>query len=177
MDTKKTLPIILNSIIIALFLASGIITLVLRSSADSYNNILLGSILLVVGFSKAVIYYINLGFKNKHNVSIIGAVLMIGLGFVFLFGNKETEMLCFGWGIMEIALGLIEVYVDVIEIRENNKIAILEVIVNTATIVFGVLLCIHLSSGLTVHLIFLGISLILLGVIATIKLISSLRGE
>ena len=168
--------IVLNVIIITLFLTSGITVLLLRQFADDYNRILLGTTLLVAGIVKFIIYFLNKGYKNPRNITIITSIIMIALGIIFFASKKEVEMLCFGWGVVEIVLGLIEVYIDILEIRED-KIAILEMVINTATIVFGVLLCIKLSDGLSVHLIFLGISLILLAVIALLKLIRRLKAS
>ena len=176
METKRLFKIILNCLIITLFIGAGITILILRSIADSYTHILLGTILIIAGGSRAAIYYINSGYKYTRNISNITSFLMICLGVVFLIGNRDIEMLCFGWGVMEIAIGLIEVYIDILEVKET-KIAWLEMIVNIGTIIFGVLLCLKLSDGLTGHIIFLGISLIFLGIIAIVKFISFLSGK
>ena len=166
--------IILNIVIITLFLTSGITVLLLRQFAEEYNRILLGTTLIVAGAVKFIIYFLNKGYKNPKNITIITSIIMISLGVIFFVSEKEIEMLCFGWGVIEIVLGLIEVYIDILEIKED-RIAIFEMVVNVATIVFGVLLCINLSNGLSVHLIFLGISLILLAIIALLKLIRRLK--
>ena len=76
---------------------------------------------------------------------------------------------------MEIVLGSIETYIDTLQIKDKEYIAWFELVLNVATVVFGVLLCMHLSEGLTLHIIFLGISLLLHGAIALIKFIGSLR--
>ena len=176
MKTSTIVQIILNSIIITLFLGSGITVLLLRHFANGYDKYLLGTTLIVSGTAKLIIYYLNKGHKNPRNITIISSGVMIALGALFFISNRDMEMLCFGWGVTEIVLGLIEVYIDLLEVKED-KIAILELVVNATTIVFGALLCINLSNGLTVHLIFLGISLILLAIIAFLKLIRKLKGQ
>ena len=174
MKHLNILQIILNILVIVIFLGSGIAILILRGVAEEYDAFVLGMTLLIAGFAKGFIYFINKGFTYNRNITIISSAVMIGLGFVFLFSGRDIEMLCFGWGIMEIVLGAIEVYIDLLEIKED-KIAYLELVVNSATILFGILLCINLTDGLTVHLIFVGISLILLSINAINKFIRLLR--
>ncbi len=176
MKTSKVIEIILNVIIITLFLGSGIAVLIARYFAAEYDKFFLGTTLMITGGAKLVIYFLNKGYHNPRNITIITALIMISLGILFFAGNQSIEMLCFGWGVTEIVLGMIEVYIDILEIRED-KIAALEMVVNFSTIVFGVLLCINLSEGLTTHIIFLGISLILLSIISALKLYRQLRRE
>ena len=176
MKTRSVIHIILNCLIITIFLGTGIAVLLLRHFADKYDAILLGTILLITGGSRAVIYYINKGYKYTRDITIISSLIMIGLGLVFLLSGRDMEMLCFGWGVMEIVLGCIEVYIDMLEVKET-KVAWLELIVNIATIVFGALLCIKLSAGLTVHIIFIAVSLFLLAIIALTKFLKSLKDK
>lgn len=178
MNTKKLFHIILNCLIITIFIGTGIAVLVLRHFANNeYDVVLLGTILIVVGVARAIIYYLNKGYKYPKDITIVSAIIMIGLGIVYLVSKIQIEVLCFGWGIMEIVLGSIETYIDTLEIRERKYIAWFELVVNVATIVFGILLCIHSVEGLTLHIIFLGISLFLYGAIASLKFIGSLKKE
>ena len=174
MKSSRLLQIILNCLIITIFIATGIVVLILRHNVEVYDNIILGIILFIAGGSRLVIYFLNKGYKYSKDISFISSAIMIGLGFVFLFSKKDIEMLCFGWGIMEIVLGLIEVYIDVLEVKEK-KLAWFEMAVNVGTIVFGVLLCIKLSEGLTGHIIFLATTLFLHAIITTIKFIGVMR--
>ena len=174
MKTKQVLQIVLNCLVISIFIGAGITVLVLRQLHPNYDAVILGSILLVAGGSRGVIYYINRGYKYTRDITIISALVMVAMGLIFLLSGRDLEMLCFGWGIMEIILGSIEVYIDFLEIKET-KIAWLELIVNASTIIFGVLLCIKLYEGLTIHIIFLSISLFLLAIIALIKFIKIMR--
>lgn len=176
MKTSKVLELILNIIVVLLFLGAGITVLLLRRLSEEYDSILLGTVLIVVGSARGVIYIISKGYKYRRNITFITSLAMIGLGIVFLVSDRDIETLCFGWGMMELILGSIEVYIDVLELKED-KIAIAEMAINLGTIVFAILLCIKMSEGLTGHLIFLGISLILLAALQTFKLIRSLRSK
>lgn len=176
MKSSKIVQIILNVIVIALFLGAGVTVLVLRRLAESYDSLLLGTVLLVVGGVKGAIYIISKGYKYHRNITFVSALAMISLGIVFLVSDRDMETLCFGWGMMELVLGAIEVYIDILEIKET-KIAFAEMAINIGTIVFAILLCIRMSAGLTGHLIFLGVSLILLAALQTFKFIRSLRSK
>lgn len=175
MEKKKIFEIILNFVVTGLFLGAGITVLLLRGLNPEYDEVLLSTVLFIAGGIKLIIYFINKGFRNPRNITLISSLAMIGLGLVFLLSHRDIEQICFGWGVMEIVLGSIEVHIDLLEIKED-KLAIAELVVNVGTILFGVLLCIKLFEGLTGHLIFLGTSLILLAVIALLKTIRFIKG-
>lgn len=175
MKTSRIVQIILNCLIIAIFLAAGAVILILRHFAYEYDVVLLGTILLISGAARAVVYFINKGYKHPRDITLISSIIMIGLGVVYIVSKKDVEVLCFGWGIMEIVLGSIESYIDTLQIKDKEYIAWFELVLNVTTVVFGILLCMHLSEGLTLHIIFLGISLLLYGTIALIKFVGSLR--
>ena len=176
MEKRKLIETIFNFIVITLFMAAGITVLVLRSLSEGYDEILLSTVLFIAGGCKLIVYFINRGYRNPRNITLISSIAMIGLGLIILLSGRNMEILCFGWGIMEVVLGAIEVHIDLIEIRED-RLAIAELVVNLGSMIFGILLCIELFHGLTVHLIFLGISLILLSVIATLKTIRFLIAD
>ena len=123
MKTKRLFHIILNCLIITIFIGTGIAVLVLRYFANNdYDVVLLGTILIVVGVARAIIYYLNQGYKYPKDITIVSAIIMVGLGIVYLVSKIQIEVLCFGWGIMEIVLGSIETYIDTLEIREKKYI-------------------------------------------------------
>lgn len=161
MKSRFVLQLIINSIIVLLFLGAGISVFILNHTAEEYSYILLGTISIIVGVCKGVIYLLNGGIHNHKNVTFVTSAGMIFLGLFFFLGNKDIATLCFGWGLMELMIGLIEVYIDILETSEGKKTAPFEMMVNIGTIVFAILLCIKTGDGLKAHLIFLSISLVL----------------
>ena len=173
MKASKVIEIILNVIIVVLFLDAGITVLLLRHMANEYDAALCGTVILITGVAKILVFIISQAYKTKRFSPLITGVLMVLFSFIFYFGKHNLDTLCFGWGIFEIATCLYEIQDEAFEIKED-KMAIAEIAIDVACIVFGVLLCFELSGGLHVHLIFAGISLLLMSASALVKFIITL---
>lgn len=174
MKLSKVIRNVLSLLEVVLFIAAGITVLLLRGAGVQYDRVILGTILIITGSCKFAVFFIEQAYKLPSNFLLISAILMIGFGFIFLFSGTEMETLCFGWGIMEIALGAVEIQTSLFEVKED-KFQIVEIAIALGNIVFGVLLCVRLSNGLNGHLIFMGISFILTGILYLFKHIKRKR--
>ena len=58
---------------------------------------------------------------------------------------------------------------------KHNRLAIIEIAVELATIVFGILLCIKLEEGLTGHLLFMSISLFMIAIMILLEVAPELK--
>ena len=155
---------IINLICSLLFLAAGITVLVLRHINPEYDAQLLGTILLVAGFVELLVYASHYVFKDPSNMIVIAGGIKLALGFVFLFASRDMDSLCFAWGVADIVIACTEIFIISREIK-HQPMKGFEIAVAIGDLIFGIILCIKLSHGLTGHLIFLGISLILYSII------------
>ena len=151
---------IINLIGSILFVAAGVTVLVLRHINPEYDATLLGTRLLVAGFVELFVYASHYSFKNPSNMFIIAGGIKVAFGFVFLFTSRDIDSLCFAWGIADIIIACTEIFIICREIKHHPMKAF-EIAVAIGDLIFGIILCVKLSHGLTGHLIFLGISLII----------------
>lgn len=158
-----------------LFLATGIVVLILRHNASVYDHIILGSVTLIVGFVKIATYFMSCAFKDPKDISIIVGGAMVALGFIFIFSDYDIASLCFGWGILEIVASGIEIH-QKSQMIKHEPLSIVEVVIAVGSLAFAIILCIKTTDALNGHLIFLGISLILLGIyLATNRIIEIIK--
>lgn len=176
MKNLKVLQIVLNSLIVLLFLAIGVTIIVLGTTNDQYDNIMLGIFLLLAGFARLAIYFMTRGYAEPVNFNLLSGVAFLVFGIVFLSAPHDLEIMCFGWGIMEIIVGGAEIQSSLFTFKQD-KLSILEIIISSGGIIFGVLLCVRMSEALLEHLIFMGISLILMAVLTGLRLFFDLRNN
>ena len=177
MKNKNLLYNILDWVGFALFLAEGAAVLSLKFLYPNNEVKILGAIILIAGFAKLAVYLLVYLKHNPRSVILISAIAFIVLGFIFTFSGYDYELLCFGWGIVDIVLGVVEIFTSAFEVKED-KMQWFEMAIALGGMIFGILLCIELAHGLNAHIIYLGISLILLGaIIAAENLIHRARGH
>ena len=177
MKNKNLLHNILDWVGFVLFLAAGAAVLALKFLYPNNEVKILGTIILIAGFAKLAVYLLVYLKKNPRSVLFISAAAFIVLGFIYTFSGYDYELLCFGWGIVDIVLGVVEIFTSAFELKED-KMQWFEMAIATGGMVFGILLTIELAHGLNAHIIYLGISLILLGaLIAAEKVIEKVRGH
>ena len=166
---KKALSLVFGLMSAVLFVIAGVTVLVLCLVHQfQFTGLVLGIILLVVSVIRIIDFMISEKHKDRHNVALLFAIALIVMGILFIAEVRELSMLCFGWGVIDIVLSAIEIQFAVPEIK-HNKLCILEVAISCGELLFGILLCIKLESGLTGHLIYLSISLFLLAVLALLE--------
>ena len=170
MEKHSLLRSILHWVCVFLFMAAGIAVLILRHLNPTHPTNILGIIVLIAGCVKVAIYWLFYFKRNPRSVLLLSGLAFIILGIVFLLGDYPYEALCLTWGILDIVLGLVEIFTSIFELKED-KLQIAEILVAAGGIVFGVLLTIELAHGLAAHIIYLGISLILLACILVAEFI------
>ena len=176
MKTKKLFQYILTSLVILLFIGAGVTVLVLKGVHSEYDKDVLGIILIVVAACKLAICLLNKTFKQSSNFILISSGIMLALGLIFLLSDISIEILCFGWGIMEIVLACVEIQTSIFEIKED-KLQICEIAIAGGSLLFGIILCIKLVNGLNGHLIFMSISLFLMAILTLVRFILDLRNK
>lgn len=170
MSGKKVLDIILGFISAFLFVVGGALTITLCIiNGFTYANMMLGIILVTVSCIKVAHYFLTSGYKDKHNLTLALSVPSLALGIIFLVNKVDISIMCFVWGFYELTSSCIEIQMAANEIK-HNKIEIMEIVIEIATIVFAILLCIKLDHGLTGHLIFLSISLFLYAIMVILEM-------
>ena len=161
---------IIRWFIVIAFLVSGILVITLRHTQNIEDTIILGVILLVVGVVRLLTFFLSKLKENPKDVTLVSGITAIVLGIVFLVSNYDLSALCLAWGVAEIILSTIEIVHKSFEVKEN-KLSLIEIAVSTGTLVFGILLCIHNTEGLNVHLIYLSISLLLTALYEVLEII------
>ena len=176
MKARNLIDTLLSYTVVLLFIAAGLTSILLKNFAEQYDGIILGTVLSVAGAARIISYFIRRGFRKANNFDLVSGIAMVALAIVFFIDKFDIQMLCFGWGIMEIVLGLIEIQVVIYEIR-TEKIAIVQGLIAVGSIVFGILLCLKLYGGLGGHLIFLGISFFLMAALSLVQIIRTARSK
>ena len=162
MNAKRIIDSVLNWIAVAAFLGAGIAVLIMRGTAGEYTKQLCGTMLIIMGCGRLIVYLACFARTKPDNPNIISGLAMLTMGIVFLFTPYDIEMLCFGWGVMDIVLGAVEALSSAMLVRVS-KLEIIDILCAAGGIAFGIILCIKLYEGLTGHIIFLGASFIVLG--------------
>lgn len=162
MNGKRLIDNILNWLSVAAFLGCGIAVLIMRALAEGYDKTLCGTLLIIMGAARLIVYVANYVRTKPDNPNIISGLSMLAMGIVFIFTPYDIEMLCFAWGVMDIILGAVEALSSAMLVRVS-KLEIIDILCAAGGIAFGIILCIKLYEGLTGHIIFLGASFIVLG--------------
>lgn len=156
-STKRKLSLASKAIIVLMYLLSAIGSNFLLSSTDVDMDIIyLGVILLVIGITEWILY---LSTEKRtldfcHDVVIAAFEVAFGLMFIVQNGPLHMSSCCLMWGTIEVIKSLFELYEIFMERHHKSKFELaLDTILTVATLVFGVLLCIHLDNGLRLHLI------------------------
>ena len=176
MKKLKVLQIVLNSIIFLAFLAVGITIIVLGAANDAYDEIMLGIILLLAGVSRIAIYFVNHGYRESVNFNLLVGIAFLIFGIIFLVSKYDIEVMCFGWGVLEIFVGAIEIHSSIYTFKQD-KLSAFEIFISIGGIVFGILLCIEKAGGLTGHLIYMGVSIILMAILSALRIFFELRNN
>lgn len=108
---------------------------------------------------------------------LVFAAISLTLGLTFLLSNEiSVEHMCLIWGIYDICKAIFGIVDATIEVKDN-KLEIMEIVASIGHLVFGVLLCVHLSEGITAHLIFMGVAFLIVALKFGIEFIMNLQQE
>lgn len=159
----KLIRKILTVILLIFYLGVGIFTIAFASEGgDNLQTAkYLGLLVLLSSIVHIILYFIHEGYKNKDKMFyLILGLIGLSLGIVFMVNKNATvEEICLYWGILDVVRGSVEMAHSIPEVKEN-KLQILEVAISLGDIILGILLCINRGSGITAHLIYLGIAFI-----------------
>ena len=128
----------------------------------AYKDINDGRIMLAVLILLSSVPHLLIYISDRRRLSylIIG---LVGLAFGILFLATPiftADEICMVWGCIDICRGLTEIINVAPHVRKEKK-ELLEIAISLGDIVVGVLLIIHMSDGLVLHLTYLGIAFIL----------------
>ena len=146
------------SIIFYLVIGVGVLTI---SHFDFSERIpLLSALILLSSVPHILIYAAN---REKKSYLIIG---LVGTAFGILFLSTDlfdADEICMIWGVIDICRGLTEI-INLAPTVRKHKIELIEIAISLGDIVVGILLCIHLTHGTKLHLIYLGIAFLITAV-------------
>ena len=159
-EKKKLFVNIIYSISVVFYVVIGAGVLTIASYDFTEKTVLLSVLILLSSIPHILLYLIN---KNNSYL-IIG---LVGLAFSILFLTvRETDLftadhICMIWGVIDICRGLTEI-INVLPKVKKHKIELIEIGVSLGDIVIGTLLCIHLTHGTRLHLIYLAIAVFII---------------
>lgn len=146
------------------------------SEVVKHPNWFLGMLICCSALPELVLYFVNKHYKNKYklpSIIIVSICVVDGL-IVIAHTSMATYAVCVMWGILDILRGINDVFQSAIEIKDDKSI-IIKGIVGLASVVVGILLCIHLEDGILFHLTMLGVSIAILTLFEIIKAIKIKR--
>lgn len=163
---------ILLIVTVVLLVAIGVLAIVFNNASFILSKYFLGTAIIVANLPLILIYlsheYYREYSKIPYLVFILGSIV---IGVLILLSNSLTLIaICITWGIFDIAKGAYEAFDATLELEEN-KFEIIEIAAAIGEIVFGILLIVHLTHGIPVHLIYLGIGSFLVAIKYTIDII------
>lgn len=141
---------------IVFYLAVGSVVVGLLAAGEFKQPELILPILIILGSVPHILIFS--ADRTRISYLVIG---LVGLSFGILFlCTKDSDLynvdeVCMTWGVIDICRGTTEI-VNIAPHLKHKKVGdIVEVAISTGDIVVGILLCIHLQEGLTLHLIYL----------------------
>lgn len=162
---------ILLGITVFLFISLGVSALVLCKASFIGSKYFIGGAFIAINIPTIFIYISHGYYKSYAKIPyVILVVAGIAIGTLFLLSDNITIIsMCITWGAFDIAAALYKAYDASTELKEN-KFELIEIAACVTEIVFGILLIIHLSHGITAHLISLGVCSIAVAVKYSIDL-------
>ena len=126
----------------------------------------------------AVFHYLEFEkhLKNPAARYIYAGLTFVGviLGFLCIsLEGFELKTICLIFGIMDLSSGAIEIFTNalILDKTVKNPIFLVEYLISTADIVFGILLIIEREQGLLVHVLYLSAVFLVNGILALVELL------
>lgn len=155
MKKSKLLSSILNIFSISIYMIAGIVIILFFRDGVTFDNQIIGWVLIVTAVIRITRALMEKGTIDERPYELAIPMIHLGFGFVALFAHLPMSDLVLYWGFIEIASSSIEMIMAVRIVRKN-VLHILNVLINVVEFVFGILLCVHLEEGITIHLIITG---------------------
>lgn len=175
MKQSKLLSRILEIASILTYLVAGIVVIALSHDSSNYDKSLLGWVLIATSLCRIFVALMEGEFTEKV-YELILPLINFGFGFVVLFSSLDIQSICLFWGLLEICSSSVEL-VMAFKIIRMNLIYILNVLINVVEFVFGILLCVHLDEGITIHLIITGALFLAFAIEQTLLVLIEIRAE
>lgn len=153
-----------------ILLAAFFVTVVAFNFDTEFEVGLIKIILLIFGTISLSIYILLKKYHDLNNAHEgLFYSLFIILGLIFIFNDVQSDAVCRFMGISDIICGSLGLGLS-IPLLFRHKMTFLEMVIFAGDITFGIILCIKTAEGMTGHLIFLSISMILLALMQIIEI-------
>lgn len=160
LEKRDLLTNIVYTFSIIFYLVIGIGVLTISHFDYTERTVLLSTLIILSSVPHILIYIAN---RAKTSYLIIG---LVGTAFGILFlctDLFDADEICMIWGVIDICRGLTEI-VNIAPTVRKHKIELIEIAISLGDIIVGTLLCIHLTHGTKLHLIYLGIAFLITAV-------------
>lgn len=141
------------------YITIGIVAFIFAKPENGGNIDFLATLILLSSVPHLLIYVID---RKKQTYLIIGLVGIV-FGVLFLATDVfDPDSICMVWGAIDICRGTTEI-ISVAPHVKKNKAELIEIAISLGDIAIGILLIIHMSNGIVLHLIYLGIEFLISG--------------
>ena len=164
---KSLLNKIVYSFSLVFYLVIGVLAIIIAVNDINDGQVMLSVLILLSSVPHILIYLLD---RRKLAYLIIG---LVGIAFGILFLSTPAftaDQICMVWGCIDICRGVTEI-INVAPTIKEDKREIVEIAISLGDIVIGTLLIIHMSNGLELHLIYLGIAFLLTALKNIVELI------
>ena len=155
---------------------AGIIIIIFFRDGVTFDNQIIGWVLIVTSLIRITRALIEKGTIEERPYELAIPLIHLGFGFVALFSHLPMTDIVVYWGLIEIASSSIEM-IMALRIVKKRILNILNVLINVVEFVFGILLCVHLEEGISIHLIITGSLFIAIALEEIILMILESRSE
>ena len=176
MKRSRIISDILNVITILLFQFAGVAVIVFSRNEAMFDHSVLGWVLLATSLCRIIRAIIERNTVNERPHELIIPLITFGFGFVVLFSEISMNDVCLYWGLLEICSSSVELTMAFRIIRKE-LIRIVNVLINVVEFVFGILLCVHMGEGITIHLVITGSLFIALAIEQAVLMVIERRAE
>lgn len=159
---KEVLAKILEIIIMILYFALGIFTIICVGCKFEATRIFVGIVILLTSIPFLLCFLKEIKDKFPRYLFPILFVITIVVGFLCIFTEIDIGIILVLWGAVEIIRGAYEIN-HAFNVAESISLKIAETIVGVLEIVFAILLMFKQLGGIPGHLICIGITCIILG--------------
>lgn len=168
---------IFKSIGYGLYVAAGILIIFFAFILNKEEPFLYGAIPLFIAAGAHILgYFLIHFFTNKKSISIVNGLVFVVLGIFYITQFRDIKSLCIAWAFTDAIFALIEILENSFEVKED-KLKLGEIAISIGEIVFAIILLIKLEHGLKGHIIYLGASLVVLGILMCVGYFLDLKKE
>lgn len=160
METKSRFFKIVEYISIAFHIIAGVVVFIFALQEFEIKPIIL-ELLILLGCAPHFLLFIS---NYRRPIYLIIGLVPFVISIVAMATNCfDVDQICVIWGAIDICRGITEIYDSAPKLRKN-KMELIDIAVSLGDIVIGVLLCIHVSHGLKLHLIYFAIAFLIIAI-------------